>query len=108
MSKKNGSRTAPKAPETKKDETEADEFPLDENSALAIQLGQSRLNEANLAVQLRQREMETTLTAVRTKYEEGGRYTVTSVNFQKMVVIRTPVEQRKDEPAPPAPNSVTH
>lgn len=107
MSRKNGrNQPQPPTPEatTQDDESRVDEVPLDETSALAIQLGQSRLNEANLAVQLRQRELETTLTAVRTRYEDGGKYAVTGVNFQKMVVTRTAVETKKDEPAAPTTN----
>jgi len=70
-----------------------DEVPLDETLALAIQLGQSRVNEAQLMVQLRQRELQSTLDRVRARYEEGGRYAVEGVNFEKMVVTRSPAER---------------
>lgn len=105
MSKKNGRNTPPTAPQPPADpESHIDEVPLDETSALAIQLGQSRLNEAQLAVQLRQREMQSTFDRVRARYEEGGKYTVQGVNFEKMVVTRIPVEKR-EEPAPTTPPS---
>jgi hypothetical protein len=105
MSKKNG-RTPPTNPQPPAEDPESrvDEVPLDETSALAIQLGQSRLNEAQLAVQLRQREMQSTLDRVRARYEEGGKYAVQGVNFEKMVVTRIPVEKR-EEPAPTTPPS---
>jgi hypothetical protein len=105
MSNKNAPFTSPK-PAVEDPESRIDEVPLDETLALALQLGQSRLNEARLAVQLRQREMQSTLDRVRARYEEGGRYVVQSVNFEKMVVIRVPID-KKDEPAtlePPSTN----
>lgn len=69
-------------------QTEIDEIPLDEATALALQLAQSRINEAQLALQLRQGEMERITAALRSRFEEGGKFVIKGVDFQKLVVTR--------------------
>jgi hypothetical protein len=98
MSKRNG-RNQPPAIAPEQLAHDDDEMPLDETSALEIQLAQSRLNEAQLAVQLRQREMEAVLSKVRIKYEENGKFEMKGINFQKMVVVRT-TKVKQEEQAP--------
>lgn len=80
------SNESPRTPEN--NTVEKDEIPLDDTSALTLQLAQSRMNEAQLALQLRQREAEALVNAVKTRYEEGGRYVVTMIKLDKLVIER--------------------
>ena len=89
---------APKKIDDNIDDNVKDEIPLDENLALGIQLAQSRLNEAQLAVQLRQRELDSVVNTVKARYEENGKYVVTRIDFAKMVVERVETVRKVEAP----------
>lgn len=70
-----------------------DEIQLSETEALTIALAQERVTSAQLALQARQREMEGAVVALRDKYEEGGKYTLTGLDLARGVITRKPVER---------------
>lgn len=76
---------------------EVDEIPIDEGTALQLQLAQSRLNEAQLATQLRQGEMDRIAAKVRERFEEGGKFVIQGIDFQKLVVTRVEAPKKAED-----------
>jgi len=65
---------------------------LAENAALALSLASERVNSAQTLAQLRQSELQQTLTAISNEYAENGKFRVTEVNVEKRKVTRVLVE----------------
>lgn len=64
------------------------EVALDPNDAVIVQLASERLQNAQLHMQNRQNELNGLLGQVRTKYEEAGKYTMSSIDLGKATIIR--------------------
>jgi hypothetical protein len=64
------------------------EFALEPHDAALVQLGSERVQNAQLHLQNRKNEFDGLLTQVRAKYEENGKYTMTSIDIGRGVIIR--------------------
>lgn len=64
------------------------EVALEPNDAVIVQLASERLQNAQLHMQNRQNELNGLLGQVRTKYEEAGKYTMSSIDLGKATIIR--------------------
>jgi hypothetical protein len=61
------------------------EFVLDPHDATLVQLSQERIQNAQLHLQNRKNEFEGLLAQVRTKYEEGGKFTMSTIDVARGV-----------------------
>jgi hypothetical protein len=73
------------------------EVALEPQDATVFQLGHSRLQSAQLQVQVaqlhaqnRQNEFNSLLNQVQVKYQEGGKFVMTSIDIDRGVVVRHP------------------
>jgi hypothetical protein len=64
------------------------EVALEPNDAVIVQLASERLQNAQLHLQNRQNELNGLLGQVRTKYEENGKYAMSSIDLGKATIIR--------------------
>jgi hypothetical protein len=68
------------------------EFAIEPGDAVIVQLANERLMNAQLHMQNRQNELNSLLAQVRAKYEEAGKYTMSSIDIGRGVIVRTPRE----------------
>lgn len=64
------------------------EVALEPQDATIVQLASERLQNAQLHLQNRQNELNNLLGQVRAKYEEAGKYTMSSIDLSKATVVR--------------------
>jgi hypothetical protein len=64
------------------------EVALEPQDATIVQLASERLQNAQLHLQNRQNELNSLLGQVRAKYEEGGKYTMSSIDLGKATIVR--------------------
>lgn len=64
------------------------EVPLDPHDATLAQLGGERIQNAQLHLQNRKNEFDALLTQIRAKYEENGKYTMTSIDLGRGTIVR--------------------
>jgi 3-oxoacyl-ACP reductase-like protein len=66
----------------------SDEFAIEAQDATIVQLAEERLQNAQLHAQNRKNERDSLLEQVRTKYQEGGKYVMTSIDIGRGVIER--------------------
>jgi|SRR3972149_1889224 len=64
---------------------------LEPNDGVKVQLAHERLQNAQLHLQNRQNELNSLIAQVRVKYEEGGKYLLTSINLDTATIVRVPL-----------------
>lgn len=64
------------------------EVALEPHDAALAQLGSERIQNAQLHLQNRKNEFEGLLGQIRTKYEENGKYTMSSIDLGKGTITR--------------------
>lgn len=64
------------------------EFAIEAQDATIVQLAEERLQNAQLHAQNRKNERDSLLEQVRTKYQEGGKYVMTSIDIGRGVIER--------------------
>lgn len=62
--------------------------PMEFQDATVLQLAQERVLNAQLHLQARQKELQDVLLQVKTKYEAGGRFTLTAIDIPQGTVTR--------------------
>lgn len=61
---------------------------LAQDDAMKVQLAHERLQNASLHLQNRRAEFEALVGQVRAKYEEGSKYTMSSINLDNATIVR--------------------
>lgn len=64
---------------------------LSNEAALALALASERVQSAQVALELRQTQLQSTLASVGSEYSENGKYRVTEINVEKRTVSRVKV-----------------
>ena len=64
------------------------EVALEPQDATVVQLASERLQNAQLHLQNRQNELNSLLGQVRAKYEESGKYVMSSIDLGKATIVR--------------------
>jgi len=66
------------------------ELHLEASETLAVQLGNERILNAQLHLQNRRNEFDQLVVQLRAKYEEGGKFVMTSLDIGQGVIVRRP------------------
>ena len=74
-----------------KTEPTSEDVTLEQAEALAVALASERVGSAQLALDARRRDLSDAILALRAKYEDAGKYEVTSLDVARGVLVRKAV-----------------